>query len=124
MEARKIDLNDFVHSGEGANGESLNHRTDSSVMVKLYNAGTPVGKIEAELDFTRKVYSLGIPCPKPGEFVTDGEGRYGIQFQRIVGKKSFSRAVGRTLMKWSDMQGSSLRCVGNFTQPRSLPKGS
>lgn len=94
MEARKIDLNDFVHSGEGANGESLNHRTDSSVMVKLYNAGTPVGKIEAELDFTRKVYSLGIPCPKPGEFVTDGEGRYGIQFQRIVGKKSFSRAVG------------------------------
>lgn len=94
MEARLLKLEEYVHSGEGANGESLNHRTDSSLMVKLYNAGTPREKIENELIFAQKIYDLGIPTPKPGEYVTDGNGRYGIQFQRIVGKKSFSRAIG------------------------------
>lgn len=94
MEARLLNLEDFVHAGEGANGESLNHRTDSSIMVKLYNAGTPREKIEKELVFAQKIYELGIPSPKPGEYVTDGKGRYGILFQRIVGKKSFSRSIG------------------------------
>lgn len=94
MEAIRINLDDYVHSGEGANGESLNHRTESSVMVKLYNAGTPREKIEKELVFDQAICKLGIPSPKPGEFVTDGNGRFGIKFERIVGKKSFSRAVG------------------------------
>ena len=47
-----------------------------------------------ELELARKVYAAGIPTPKPGEFVTDGNGRFGIQFERIVGKKSYSRATG------------------------------
>lgn len=92
MEAIKIDLNDYVHSGEGANGESFNHRTDPSVMMKLYNPG----KIQQPLDemrMARKVYELGIPTPEPGDYVTDGV-RYGIRFRRIEGKTSFSRAVG------------------------------
>ena len=46
MEALKIDLNDYVHSGEGANGESFNHRTDPSIMMKLYNPG----KVQQPLD--------------------------------------------------------------------------
>jgi len=91
MEAIRINLDDYVHSGEGANGESFNHRTDPSVMMKLYNPG----KVQQPLDemmMARKVYELGIPTPKPGEYVTDGV-RYGIRFRRVVGKVSYSRAT-------------------------------
>lgn len=94
MEAIKIDLNDWVHSGEGANGESYYHKTDPSVMMKLYFASAPYDIIVSELEFARKVYAAGIQSPKPGELVTDGNGRFGIRFERIVGKVSFSRASG------------------------------
>lgn len=91
MEALKIDLADYVHSGEGANGESFNHRTNPDIMMKLYNPG----KIQQPLDemlMARKVYELGIPSPEPGEYVTDGV-RYGLRFRRITGKTSYSRAT-------------------------------
>lgn len=92
MEAIKINLEDYIHSGEGANGESFDHRTDPSIMMKLYNPG----KIQQPLDemlMARKVFDLGIPTPEPGDYVTDGV-RYGIRFHRIVGKISYSRATG------------------------------
>ena len=91
MEALKIDLKDYVHAGEGANGESFNHRTNPDVMMKLYNPG----KVQQPLDemlMARIVYELGIPSPEPGEYVTDGV-RYGIRFRRITGKVSYSRAT-------------------------------
>ena len=93
MEAIKISLDDYVLSGGGANGESYDHRTDPSVMLKLYFPG----KIQQPLDemmLARKVYDLGIPTPEPGEYVVTEDGRYGIRFRRIVGKKSFARAIG------------------------------
>ncbi|MBQ2069121.1 MAG: phosphotransferase [Bacteroidales bacterium] len=92
MEAIKIHLSDYVLSGGGANGESFDHRTDPSVMLKLYFPG----KIQQPLDemmLARKVYSMGIPTPEPGEYVVTDDGRYGIRFKRIIGKKSYSRAT-------------------------------
>ena len=91
MEAIRINLDDYVHSGEGANGESFFHRTDPTVMMKLYHPG----KVQQPLDemmMARKVFDLGIPSPEPGEYVTDGV-RYGIRFHRIEGKVSYSRAT-------------------------------
>lgn len=93
MEAQYIDLNDYVHSGEGANGTSYNHRTDPRKMIKMYNANVDPKEVAKELEFAGKVYRTGIPTPKPGEFITDGTGRYGIAFERIPGKVSFSRAT-------------------------------
>ena len=93
MEPIKISLDDYVLSGGGANGESYDHKTDPSVMLKLYFPG----KIQQPLDemlLARKVYELGIPTPEPGEYVVTEDGRYGIRFRRILGKKSFSRATG------------------------------
>lgn len=92
MDPILINLNDYVPAGEGANGESYNHRTDENVMLKLYFHG----KIQQPLDevrIARKVYDAGIPSPEPGDFVVTGEGRYGIRFKRIVGKKSIARAI-------------------------------
>lgn len=93
MEALKISLNDYVLSGGGFNGESYDHKTDPSVMLKLYFPG----KIQQPLDemtLARKVYNMGIPSPEPGEYVVTEDGRYGIRFHRILGKKSYSRATG------------------------------
>lgn len=92
MEAIKINLDDYVLSGGGANGESYDHRTDPSVMLKLYFPG----KIQQPLDevtLARKVFALGIPSPEPGDYVVTEDGRYGIRFRRIVGKKSYARAI-------------------------------
>ena len=88
----RISLDDYVLSGGGANGESSDHLHDPSVMLKLYFPG----KVRQPLDemlLARKVYDLGIPTPEPGDYVVTDDGRYGIRFKRIVGKKSFTRAT-------------------------------
>ena len=90
--AKLISLSDYVLSGGGANGESFDCISDPSVMLKLYFPG----KIQQPLDemhLAQKVYDMGIPTPKPGEYVVTEDGRYGIRFHRIVGKKSYSRAT-------------------------------
>ncbi|MBP5504802.1 MAG: phosphotransferase [Bacteroidales bacterium] len=92
MDAIKISMDDYVLSGGGANGESYDHRSDPSVMLKLYFPG----KIQQPLDemmLARKVYEMGIPTPEPGDYVVTEDGRYGIRFKRIAGKKSYSRAT-------------------------------
>ncbi|MBQ6286415.1 MAG: TIGR02172 family protein [Bacteroidales bacterium] len=93
MDAIKISLDDYVLSGGGFNGESYNHKTDPSVMLKLYFPGKIQQPLD-EMNLARKVYDLGIPTPAPGEYVVTEDGRYGIRFHRIVGKTSYSRAVG------------------------------
>lgn len=92
MEPIRISLDDYVLAGGGANGESFNHRSDPSVMLKLYFPG----KIQQPLDemiISRMVYEAGIPTPEPGDYVVTEDGRYGIRFRRIFGKKSYSRAT-------------------------------
>ena len=92
-QAKPIKISDYVLSGGGANGESYDCISDPDVMLKLYLPG----KIQQPLDemvLARKVYELGIPTPEPGEYVVTEDGRYGIRFRRIRGKKSYSRATG------------------------------
>lgn len=108
MEPIKITLNDYVLSGGGANGESYDHKTDPSVMLKLYFPG----KIQQPLDemkLARKVYDLGIPTPEPGDYVVTDDGRYGIRFKRILGKKSYSRAT-------ADEPGKVMQFAEEFAQ--------
>jgi len=91
---KQIDLSQFVQTGEGANGLSYDSLNDANLMAKMYNREYDVNAIIQELDVARKVYEAGIPSPEPGELVTDGE-RVGILFRRIVGKRSFARAISQ-----------------------------
>ncbi|MBQ6764597.1 MAG: phosphotransferase [Paludibacteraceae bacterium] len=91
MQPIKIDLNDYVRTGEGANGASYNHKSDPNIMLKLYFRNFEAA--EQELVLARKVYEMGIPTPEPGDLVTDGK-QVGIRFRRLMDKKSFSRACG------------------------------
>lgn len=93
MEAIKISLDDYVLFGGGANGESYDHREDPSLMLKLYFPGKVQQPLD-EISLARKVYDMGIPTPEPGDYVVTEDGRYGIRFRRIPGKKSYSRATG------------------------------
>ena len=86
-----IDINDYIRTGEGANGASYNHKTNPDIMLKMYFRNFEAAATELEL--ARKVYALGIPTPEPGDLVTDGE-RMGIRFRRLAGKRSYSRACG------------------------------
>lgn len=94
MEAKLINMADFVYAGEGANGESYNHKEDSNLMLKLYFPTFDPELVKLEMQRALDVYEAGIPSPKPGELVTDGKGRYGLLFRRLVGKVSYARAVG------------------------------
>ena len=91
MKPIKIDLNDYVRTGEGGNGASYDHKTDKNVMLKLYFHNFDAAQVELEM--AQKVYALGIPTPEPGDLVTDGKA-LGIRFRRLEGKKSYSRACG------------------------------
>lgn len=91
MEPILIDLNDYIRTGEGANGASYNHKTDSDIMLKMYFRNFEAA--EKELELAQKVYAAGIPTPEPGDLVTDGK-QVGIRFRRIKGKRSYSRACG------------------------------
>ena len=88
-----ITLDDYIPAGEGANGESYNHKDDPSVMLKLYFPGK-VDQPLSEMLLARKAYELGIPTPEPGDYVVTPDGRYGIRFRRIQDKVSYARAVG------------------------------
>ncbi len=89
---RKIDISEYVKSGAGANGSSYDKIDDSSVMLKLYNTDYPTQTIFDEHEVAKKAFEIGVPSPEPSEIVTNGE-RIGIQFKRIVGKRSYSRAI-------------------------------
>ena len=91
MKPLLIDMNDYIRTGEGANGASYNHKTDPDIMLKMYFRNFDAAALELEL--AQKVYKMGIPSPEPGDLVTDGN-QVGIRFRRIDGKKSFSRACG------------------------------
>ena len=67
-------------------------KKDPDLMVKMYNAGYDISAIVTEVEVAHKVYSIGVPSPKPGVLVTDGT-RLGIRFWRVPGKVSFARAI-------------------------------
>lgn len=93
MEAVRINLDDFILCGGGANGDSYISRQDPSVLLKLYFPGKSQQSLN-ELMLSRKVYEAGIPVPEPGKYVVTQDGRFGILFRRIHGKISYARAVG------------------------------
>ena len=91
--AIEVKLDDYELFGGGANGDSFNHKSDPTVMLKLYRPGIIQQPLD-EITLARKVFEMGIPTPEPGDYVVTQDGRYGIRFKRITGKKSYSRATG------------------------------
>lgn len=92
MNETRINLADYEPSGAGALGESYISKKDPNILLKLYSREREQMGLD-EYERACKVYSIGVPCPVPGELVRTGEGLLGIQFRRIVGKRSYARAL-------------------------------
>ena len=93
MDAIRINLDDYILCGGGANGESYLKKDDPSVLLKLYFPGKVQQPLD-ELQISRKVFQTGIPVPEPGRYVVTQDDRYGILFKRIHGKVSYAKAAG------------------------------
>jgi len=121
MTPKLIDMNDYVLSGEGANGCSYDSKADPDLMVKLYNSSYPKEPIVSEYEVAKKVYDCGFNCPMPGELVTDGE-RIGIQFRRIRGKRSYSTAISQEPERLEEFTREFAR-VGKKLHSSPVPEG-
>lgn len=118
MEAKKINLDDWTLSGGGAQGESYFSKTDNSRMLKLFSPKIPTGLIEGEITLSKEIAALGLPVPAPGELVRSDDGRYGITFQRIIGKQSFCTAAANKPESCRDL---ACRLAGMARQLHSTP---
>lgn len=102
---RIIDLNDYVLSGGGKLGESYTNKNNPDELLKLYSKKLEQNGLE-EYKRACKVYSIGVPCPAPGKMVCTTDGRLGITYTRIIGKKSYARALSHNperLQEYAEM---------------------
>lgn len=91
MEYQKIDLDNYIQSGEG--GQAITYtRKDGGAMAKLFLQSYGAENAEREFLTSMAVYNAGIPSPKPIRLVTDGE-RFGGEYELIPGKRSFTRII-------------------------------
>ena len=88
---KKIELSDYVRSGEGGTAVSYTHKTRNT-LAKLYNPGFEADRAKAEFYTARTVFEMGLPTPEPLRLVTDGE-RYGAEYELVKGKRSFTRII-------------------------------
>ncbi len=92
-EFQKIDLDDYVQTGEGGTALAYTHKSGKS-LAKLYNPDFDIGKIKEEFWTSQTVFELGISTPEPYRLVTDGK-RFGGEYELIQGKRSFSRIISQ-----------------------------
>ena len=88
-----IDIQDYEESGDGYTAVSYNHK-DGKRMMKLYAEYMPMSEPERELQMSWAIMDLGIRIPRAYRLVTDGK-RVGVEFERIVNKRSFARAISQ-----------------------------
>ena len=89
----RIDLNDYVQTGEGGTALTYNHK-DGKTLAKLFLAGIAAENAIREFCTSRVVYESGLPTPKPIRLITDGE-RFGAEYELIQHKRSFTRIISQ-----------------------------
>ena len=90
-EVEKINLDDYVATGEGATAVSYTHKTRDTI-AKLYHPGFEADCAKKDFLTSCTAFDLGVPTPKPIRLITDGE-RFGAEYELIRNKRSFSRII-------------------------------
>lgn len=97
--AAPLEMSEFAVGGYGSDCTVYHNLSDSGVLVKMYKPGYPEAAVKHEMDVAAKVWEMEIPCPEPGDLVTDGT-RLGIRYIRVENKRSYSQMLsdepGRT----------------------------
>ena len=89
----RIDLNDYVQTGEGGTALTYNHK-DGKTLAKLFMPSVTADNAIREFRISQLVYESGLPTPKPIRLVTDGE-RFGAEYELIQHKRSFTRIISQ-----------------------------
>jgi uncharacterized protein (TIGR02172 family) len=89
----KINLEDYIQTGEGGTAISYSHK-DGKTLAKLFMAGMGAETAEREFLVNKTVYEMGIPTPRPIRLVTDGT-RFGAEYELVPGKRSFARIISQ-----------------------------
>lgn len=92
-EMQKINLDEYVQTGEGGTALTYTHKEGRS-LAKLYNPGFEADRAKAEFLTAQTVFEMGIPTPEPYRMVTDGQ-RIGAEYELIKDKRSFTRIISQ-----------------------------
>lgn len=84
---------DWVLSGGGMQGEIYSHKSDPTIVLKLYFDYFAEEYIDNEIALNEAAIGAGINCPKAVEKVRFGN-RVGVVYTKILNKKSFCRLAG------------------------------
>jgi uncharacterized protein (TIGR02172 family) len=85
------DINSCEIFGGGFTAESFNN-FDNDSMMKLYFDFIEQSAVEKEKRYAQTAFMVGIPTPMSGELIQVGN-RKGVVFERVMNKKSMSRAI-------------------------------
>ena len=89
--AKPLDLNKYVEFGASYLSKAFNS-LDGDSMLKVYGENVPKWMVAQEKIIARAVMQFGIATPLVGTIYEDG-GMTALDFERIEGKKSFSRII-------------------------------
>ena len=92
-EVQRIDLNDYVQTGEGGTALTYNHK-GGKTLAKLFMSTVAADNAAREFRINQVVYESGLPTPKPIRLITDGE-RFGAEYELISPKRSFTRIISQ-----------------------------
>ena len=92
-EVQKINLNDYIQTGEGGTSLTYNHK-DGKTLAKLFMSSMAADNAIREFRINQVVYEIGLPTPKPIRLITDGE-RFGAEYELISPKRSFTRIISQ-----------------------------
>lgn len=88
---KPLDISKYQEFGGSFLSKSFNS-TDGDSMLKLYGPNVPKQMVAQEKSVAKAVMLFGIPTPLVGTLYEDGD-MTALDFERIEGKKSFSRII-------------------------------
>ena len=88
---RKLDMSQYEEFGASYMSKAYNS-ADGDAMIKVYGANVPATLVAREKAVARAVMLFGLPTPLVGTLYADG-GKTALDFERIEGKRSFSRII-------------------------------
>ena len=88
---KHIDMSQYEEFGASYLSKSFNS-VDGDAMMKLYGPNVPRTLVAQEKAVARAVMLFGLPTPLVGTIYEDGD-RTALDFERIPGKRSFSRII-------------------------------
>lgn len=103
---REISLDGAQKLGAGANGEVW--RIDDETIIKVYNEGASLEKIDAENQYATAAFKVGLPCAIAFDTVRVGS-RYGIVFEMLN-----ARTVGNVVTEHPERVPELGRAMGEL----------